>query len=113
MAPAPSTRRQVRLSHHVDAGAAVLLRGIPAVRRAAVLDSVQNGVEIGARARLAAEIHVMRVTPGRVVLKQVSQIVTALDGQEVTDPQQEAALRAVSDIGGKETAPARSLSSEW
>src|ERR1019366_5174060 len=98
---------QIRLSRHIQAGAAVLLRGVAAVGRAAVLHSVQNGVEIGAGARIAAEIHVMREPPRRVILNQVSQIVTAFDGPEVTDPQHESALRAVSDIGCEETALAR------
>src|ERR1035437_1033506 len=106
-APRRPAVAQVRLSRHVEAGAAVLLRGIDAIRRAAVLHPVQNGVEIGAFARLAAEVHVMRKTPGSVVLNQVSQIVTAFDGPVVTDPQHEAALRAVSDVGGEETALAR------
>jgi len=100
-------------TRHVEAGAAVFLRGIPAVGRAPVLDAVQNGVEIGALRGLAAEIHVMRETPGSVVLNQVGQIVAAFDGPEVTDPQHESALRAVSDVGRQETALARLLSSEW
>src|SRR5450755_3414929 len=98
---------QVRLADQGKAQPAELLRRIAAVGRAAVLHAVHNGIVIRARARLAAEIDVMRVAARSIVQKAVGKVVTAVNGPEIAHADREPAARAGNESRHQETALAR------
>src|SRR5258706_6915759 len=68
---------EVALAHYQQTQPAELLRRVAAIRRAAILDAVEYGVEIRARTGFAAEIDVVRKASRGEILHAVGDIVTA------------------------------------
>ena len=100
---------QVGLADDVEAQAAVGRRVGPAAGHAAVLHAVQDGIEIRAGLGLAAEIHVMGEGVGGEVLESIGEVVAAVDGPIISQPDHEAALGVGRDIGKEKAAAARLL----
>src|ERR1700716_1457956 len=72
--------------------------------QAAILHAEQDGVEIGAGARFSADFHIVRQSAGRKIFEPVSDVVTAVDGPEIADPEGHSATRAVAGIWRQESA---------